>query len=93
MEINRKIIKDIYELYEEDILKPNSQYKKKMYIHSKLREDLESRLSETDKQLLDDICDSIWDLESMIHEKIFAKGVGIGTQFITEGLQSGVEKE
>lgn len=72
-------IDNLYEKYLEEIQIPNEEYlnKSKEYVRLREKFEREVKLNNKQKELLENICDTIFKMEEIMQKQVFIKGYEI----------------
>ena len=83
----KRTISKLYDSYKKEILQPSKEYNQYKSRYFKCRDKLEYRLNEVNQELLENICNSIFDLEQILHKQAFVEGFCLGTKLFAEGVE------
>jgi hypothetical protein len=75
----------LYEQNEEDILRPTKEYFKKMdeYVETRQQFEKELNLNSVEVELLEKVCDSIFELDEVLLKQSFVRGFKIARDLLS----------
>lgn len=82
------VIKSLQVAFIEDILDPTAEYKEYKDLYCNLRDELECRLNNEDKERLEIVCCSIFDLEECMHKQSFVKGFSMCMNLVLQSKEN-----